>query len=1049
MAITKIGNGVTDRLSGNSGTTFDVSFTGLGVAAGDYVLLDMLVHVAGAAAPNASGALDPANATNLVAWSASPTDAVSAGTWLYKVPASPPGSITVTFGTAREGNLLWSIWRGVDATTALDAAVGLSTGTNGWAGSVGNSINAPSVTTVTAGAQVVAGVHIGSGSEVVTAPSGSTVLATGGRRRGVLVDRGIVASPGSSGIATYSYVNGYRGRAWQIALRPAVAGGTPGAISGVSTTSLTDPVARWTKGTTRVSWHDGANYGAVLPTATGHRLFTNLNSPSAGTVVDSRTGSRPTVVQSTGWLGILRGHPTQSRFSSYNTASSYAALVTDAVVPLTPANTDQSPIALTRSPNGYLWAAMVASNKVTVTRSTDNGATWGAAQDVVTGWSLFPTGVVALSVTGTTVVLLATGNDGSGRAALSIPQASASYAAASWTTETLPALASGAQSDDHLSMTVAPDGRILAAAKTTNAAANIQLLYLLVRSTGGVWTSSNIEVGPDDDGGTSPGYTRPTITLTYDSVVVAYGSIYSPQSLSYRTTSLASPGTWSSRQTLLTGPNYWDSAQTPDAAVVRAARGNFPILSHQVSDGSIVLSWMASGAPTAPTIVYKVVGAPTSSGFTVAVKSTGAQSVRIKSGSTYGTSGSVDGDGWAKSSITGLAAATTAAYDIEVTESDGYVAPLFTSAGECKTLPAAGSQASFTFGFGSCFDSLNGSLTSPSSGSFGRLDARNPDLFFHLGDFTYADNTSSSQASHRADLEQVLGYSSALRSLVSTTPTVYVKSDHDAGGGNNSFPGAWTAGNRAAALQVFPYNTRPDSSGLYHSIVVGRVRFIFTDTRYFAVAGSTRLGATQKAWFKAQLQEAEPVKIWVQEAAWIDNQAAESGGDKWQDFASEKAELGAFIASSAVGEVVTIHGDQHAIAADNGTHNSWGGFPSFAAAPFRNYTSIKTNAYTDWSAGLYPNPVGAEAAQYGMVTVTDTGDDITLAFRAYDTSNTQRVSLDVVVDTTPPESSGPKVITAPGVETAATWSVITAPGVETPITSWGVITAPGVETALV
>lgn len=46
-------------------------------------------------------------------------------------------------------------------------------------------------------------------------------------------------------------------------------------------------------------------------------------------------------------------------------------------------------------------------------------------------------------------------------------------------------------------------------------------------------------------------------------------------------------------------------------------------------------------------------------------------------------------------------------------------------------------------------------------------------------------------------------------------------------------------------------------------------------------------------------------------------------------------------------------------------------------------------------------------------------------------------------------SSGPKVITAPGVETAATWSVITAPGVETPITSWGVISAPGVETALV
>lgn len=1018
MAITKVDSGNVPYLSGSASTTFTLTLPG-GIQAGDVILLEVLNHVIDAVAP--SGV--PSGAVSLLTWSSPSSNAVSGGLWRYTVPSTPPASITFTFGTAREGDILWSAWRGVDSTTPLDASVGVSSGTNGWAGSSVSTVNAPSVTTVTAGAQIVAGVQIGSGSETITPPSSSTTLATGGRRRGYMVDRGLQTTPGSTGQATFGFVSSYRARAWQLALRPAVADETPGAISGVTTSTLTDPADRWTKPTTRVSWHDGSNWAAVLPTTTGHRLFLDLDSPTAGTVVDSRTGARPTVAYSTGWLGVLRGHPTQSRFSSYNTASSYAALVTDAVVPLAPANTDQSPIALCRSENGYLWAAMVAANKVTVTRSTDNGATWGTAQDVVTGWSLFPTGVVSLVATGTTVVLLATGNDGSGRAALSIPQASGSYAAGSWTTETLPALASGAASDDHLSATVAPDGRVFAVAKTTNAGTDIQLIYLLVRSTGGTWTSYDIETDPDDAGSGSgfPGYTRPCITLAYDHVFVAYGSIYSPQNLSYRTAPMSDPSTWSARATLISGPNFWDGCQIPDARHVRAAGGQFPVLAHEADSGDVVLTWVDSNVPANPTVTYAVVGAPTSSGFTVSTKVSSGQSVRVLTSGGNGTSVTPDGDGWSKSVLTGLTAATQYAYDVEITAIDGWVTTV-SAVGQGKTLPGTGA-ASFTFGFGSCFDSLNGSLTSPNTGAFARLRARNPDLFFHLGDFTYADNTGTTQASHRANLEQALGYSAALQDLVRDTATVYVKSDHDAGGGNNSAPGAWTAGNRAAALQVFPYVTRPDSNGLYHSIVVGRVRFIFTDTRYL-VTSTSRLGTTQKAWFKAQLQESEPVKVWVQEAAWIDNEPAESGGDKWQDFAAEKSELGTFIETQAVGQVVTIHGDQHALAADDGTNNDWGGFPSFCAAPFRNYSSLKTLNYSDWSDGFYPNPVGSEVAQHGFCTVTDDGETITLALRGYDTSNTLRVQMDVVVETTPPDPGVGPIVAIDGVEHADwLWSV--------------------------
>lgn len=1048
MAITLVDNDVVNRLSGDAGTTFTITLTGTDVSAGDVLLIELLTHTAGVAAPTGT----PSGAVSLLTWS-SPAggNAVSAGLWRWTVPTPVPSSITFTFGAAREGSLLWSAWRGVDTTTPLDAAVGVSSGTNGWAASAVATVNAPSVTTVTAGAQIVASVQIGSGSETITPPAGSTTLALGGRRRGVMVSRGLQTTPGSTGQATFGFVGSYNARAWQLALRPAESAGAPGAVSGATTSALTDPADRWAKPTMRTSWFDATlgKWRAILPTTTGHRLFT-FDSPGGsvtqGAVVDSRQGARVTVFHKDGttWVLAAAGGTNGAVLRRFNSA--WSQIGSDATFTATGLTSlDAQPVSMIRTDNGHVWAAWIGTNAVRYVRSTDDGATFGGTGQSGTITVGGITGAVSLAQAGNRVVLLATGNDSGGRWVQSCSVTASTLASPNWTTETLPDLATGATSDDHLSMTVAPDGRVIAAAKTTNDGVDTQLIYLLVRSTAGTWTSYDVEVDPDDDGtgATAPGYTRPNVTIAYDQVVVTYGTIYDPQSLWYRTAPLANPSTWSARQTLLTGPNYWDGSQLPDAASVRTARGQFPVLAHEADTGDIVLTWMDSNVPPAPTVTYAVVGAPTSSGFTVSTKVSAGQSVRVRTSTADGTAATPDANGWSKSTVTGLAPATLATYDVEITEIDGYVSTV-TGVGQGKSLPAAGA-ASFTFGFGSCFDTLNGALTSPNTGAFARLRARNPDLFFHLGDFTYADNAGTSQASHRADLEQVLGYSAALQDLLRDTATVYVKSDHDAGGGNNSAPGAWTAGNRSAALQVFPYLTRPDSNGLYHSFVVGRVRFIVTDTRYL-VTSTSRLGATQKAWFKAEMQQPEPVKVWVQEATWIDNEPAEPGGDKWQDFGAEKAELGSFIATQAVGQVLTIHGDQHALSADGGSNNDWGGFPSFCAAPFRNYSSLKTLSTADWSEGFYPTSVGGEVAQHGFCTVTDTGEQITLALRGYDTSNTLRVSMDVVVPTVAPEpGTGPKVIVG-GVETAATWTVIQG-GVEVPV-EWSAVSA-GVEVPLV
>lgn len=407
------------------------------------------------------------------------------------------------------------------------------------------------------------------------------------------------------------------------------------------------------------------------------------------------------------------------------------------------------------------------------------------------------------------------------------------------------------------------------------------------------------------------------------------------------------------------------------------------------------VSTMVTTSPSTPTPVlkYAIVGAPTTAGFTVSTKTTNARSVRLKVGTDsgvtvgvgYGSPATPDGSGWAKPSIAGLSAGTRYYYAMEMTDS---AARTTTTApqGRPKTLPTG--QASFTVAFGSCLRAGRGDRT-----AFDKLLARSPDLFFHLGDFHYANNTSTSQSSHLADVEKQLSANAGLRSVLKAVPTLAIKSDHDAGGGNDAMPGTYTAPNRAAYKQAFATPPLTDTNALYWSFTAGRVKFIFTDHRY-PRASTSMMGSTQKAWFENELTTSEPVKVWVQDSTWTTHDAEKAGGDKWSDYPTERAELGDYIAASAVGQVITIHGDQHAISADDGTNNDWGGFPSFSAAPFRQTASHKGGP---WSEGQYPTTTGSVVRQYGMLTVTDTGSNIAVTLTGYDSTNVARVRMTVNV----------------------------------------------------
>jgi len=396
----------------------------------------------------------PSGSTVLVAASQSSWGFVRTITYLYVVPSTVPGTLSVGASTSVEGSIAWMRFRGVDTANPLAGgpavkALGSTSATNQVA---------PTITTAVDGAFVIGGLNVTSGSVGVTPPAGWTVRANGSRRKGVLATKAVQAAAGSAGAATWTLAAANDAQAWQAALRPAGAAGGPEQVDGASTASLTAPAARWAKGTMRAIWCDATSWRAVLPTATGHRLFQLVEGGDAvqGAVVDSRQDARPTVVHDGDWTGVLRIHPTASRFTAYD--ASYTATVTDAAVPLTAADSDASPAAMCRSANGHLWAAVDTGSSVAVSRSTDGGATWGAAQSVIT--TTAATGVVSLVTVGTTVVLIATENDGGGRHVRSIAQATGSYAAGSWATETLPAFPSGTTSDDHLAATAGLDGRV-------------------------------------------------------------------------------------------------------------------------------------------------------------------------------------------------------------------------------------------------------------------------------------------------------------------------------------------------------------------------------------------------------------------------------------------------------------------------------------------------------------------------------------------------------------------------------------------------------------
>lgn len=402
-------------------------------------------------------------------------------------------------------------------------------------------------------------------------------------------------------------------------------------------------------------------------------------------------------------------------------------------------------------------------------------------------------------------------------------------------------------------------------------------------------------------------------------------------------------------------------------------------------------TWFGPTA-TPGTYVHAWVGAPDPAGFRVMGKLAAASSVELvvatdaAMASPVGTFGPVvpDAQGYADITATGLTAGTQYWWQLQ-----DIGVPLG-SIGKAKTLPAAGLPADFDFAFGGC--TLNNSSRRE---AFDDIRSWGADFLIHLGDLHYRDPNTSTVSTHRGHLEtQILG-AAGLAEVLREVPTIYCRSDHDAGPGDNLDSN--TASNQAsidAYKQVVPAHTLAYASlptkGLWTSWVVGRVRFILLDIRNMdrsaglGTQGPTKtmLGATQLAWLLTQLDQAEPLKVIITDVAWMGSNPdpITEAQDKWPAYSNERQTIIDYVTAGGI-NVLMLHSDSHCLARATPAQNTLGAWPIYCAAPFGN---IGGGRYLSTFSEYYSTGSSDQGSQYGRVTITDTGSVITATYVGYD-----------------------------------------------------------------
>jgi phosphodiesterase/alkaline phosphatase D-like protein len=349
--------------------------------------------------------------------------------------------------------------------------------------------------------------------------------------------------------------------------------------------------------------------------------------------------------------------------------------------------------------------------------------------------------------------------------------------------------------------------------------------------------------------------------------------------------------------------------------------------------------------------------------------------------------------------LTGLTPGTEYRYEVRVES----VIDL-SQAGRFKTFIQG--PMSFLMAFGACAE------TGSDHPVFDAIGKLRPDFFFHLGDLHYSNITINNPNAYRQAYEKVFT-SPAQSRLYRSLPLAYIWDDHDFGADHADR----TAPGRTAAAQTFrecvPHYALVEATGdsaIYFAFSVGRVRFVVTDLRSYrdslnAPDGpqKTMLGPRQKGWLKNELVSGKDrygLLVWVNTVSWI----GDTGHDGWYRYADERAELSQFIAASRIDNLCMISGDEHHLSIDDGTNSDYSGsggaaFPVMQAAPLDRDSSS--------AGGPFSHGAHAGRGQFGLMSVQDTGESITVYWGGLNYLGEELLSYSFQVPRSPDTSQAP------------------------------------------
>jgi alkaline phosphatase D len=229
-----------------------------------------------------------------------------------------------------------------------------------------------------------------------------------------------------------------------------------------------------------------------------------------------------------------------------------------------------------------------------------------------------------------------------------------------------------------------------------------------------------------------------------------------------------------------------------------------------------------------------------------------------------------------------------------------------------STAPASNARTQFSVAFGSCPRVER----HPVQPIWTALQARQPNLMLWLGDNVYADTLDPDILAECYQRQRAVP---EMQQFIRTVPQLAIWDDHDYGLNDSDKSNPI----KVQSLEVFrrywanPAYGLPEAPGVFFSFSYGGADFFMLDNRYHRDSPAapdgpdkTALGSAQKNWLKAHLRASRaPFKVLVSGQPWSDEKGP--GGESWEAYGSERAELFRFIRDEKVSGVVLLSGDNH------------------------------------------------------------------------------------------------------------------------------------------